>query len=145
MAVNHAVHFELDLIPDFSVQERLSHRRQVAHDALIRVGIPRTQDGKMFRLIVRQISRVHDRADADGIGFRVGEVGPARAHQLVFELAFAPHEQLLHFFCGLVLVVLTQVAVAAGERDFLGVGRNFLFHQLVIFVLAPLEAFPGND
>ena len=42
-------------------------------------------------------------------------------------------------------MVLAQVAVAAGQRDFLRIGGDFLFHQLAVFVLAPLQALPGHQ
>src|SRR2546430_12975060 len=49
------------------------------------------------------------------------------------------HEQFLHLLGRLVFVVLAQIAVAAGDGDFLGVGRNFLVHQFVVFGLRSEE------
>ena len=92
-----------------------------------------------------QVGRVHDGADADDVGAGVGEIGAAGAHELGFQLGLAPHEELLHFLGGLVFVVFAQVAVAAGDGDFLRVGRDLLLHQLVVFVLAPFQAFPGDE
>src|SRR2546425_18334 len=78
-------------------------------------------------------------ADADGVGARVGEIRPAGANQLIFQLAFAAHQQLLHFFGCFVLVVLAQVAVAARHRYLAGIGRDGFLDHLVILVLAPLQ------
>ena len=75
----------------------------------------------------------------------IGEIGAARADELGFQFIFAAHEELLHFLGRLVFVVFAQVAVAAGDGDFLRVGRDLLVHQFAVFVLAPLQALPGND
>ena len=58
---------------------------------------------------------------------------------------FAAHEDLLHFLGGLIFVVFAQIAIAAGDGDFLGIGGNVFLHQLGVFVSAPFQAFPGNQ
>jgi len=69
---------------------------------------------------------------------------PRRA-RVGLQFVFAAHEELLHFLGGLVFVVFAEVAVAAGDGDFLGVGRDFFLNEFGIFVLAAFETFPGDD
>src|ERR1041385_5821154 len=99
----------------------------------------------MFGLIGRNISRMHDGANADDVSTGACEVTSSRADQLGLELSLAPHKQLLHFLGRLVFVVLAQVPVTARYRNLLGVGRDLLFNQFVILILAALEALPGNN
>ena len=97
-------------------------------------------------LITLQVSDVDYRADADHVGLGIGEIGAARARtSLRFQFGFAAHENLLHFLGRFVFVIFAQITVAAGDGDFLGVGRNLFLHQFVVFVFAAFQAFPRND
>ena len=45
-----AMHFQFHFVAHLAVQQRLRHRREIADDALVRVRIPRTENGERFRL-----------------------------------------------------------------------------------------------
>ena len=119
--------------------------REIRDNALFRFGIPCAKNRERFRVLRAGLGHLHACANADRVGGRVGKVRAARADELRLQLALPAHEQFLHLLGRLVFVVLAQIAVAAGDGDFLGVGRNFLVHQFVVFGLAAFEAFPGND
>ncbi len=51
----------------------------------------------------------------------------------------------MHFLGRFVFVVFPQVAVTTGDGNFLGIGRDLFLDQLSVFVLAFLQAFPGDD
>ena len=118
---------------------------EIADDALFGVGIPRAENGEIFRVIGIEVDHPDDGADADGVGFGIGKIGTAGAHELSLQFVFAAHEEFLHFLGGLVFVVFAEVAVAAGDGDFLGVGGDFFLDEFGIFVLPAFEAFPRDD
>ena len=51
----------------------------------------------------------------------------------------------LHFFGGLVLVILAEVAVAAGQSDVLDVGRYALGDEILVLLLTALKARPTDQ
>ena len=61
-----------------------------------------------------------------------------------FQFLFLAHEDFLHFLGGLEFVVFAQVAVAAGDGDFLRVGRDFFLHKVLILDAAAFEAVPRD-
>ena len=146
MPVDDAVNLEFNLVADFMAQQRLGHGRKVADEVLLRVGIPRAQDGEPLRLAAFARSVAWTMVPMLATSVRGLEKSVPRARtSCAFELRLAAHEEFLHFLGGLVFVVFAQVAVAAGDGDFPGVGRDLLLHQLVVLVLAPFQAVPGDQ
>src|SRR5262249_25235133 len=117
MPMADAVNLELNFLAYFLVQQRLSYRRQVADDALIRISIPGAENSEGLGLLGGQISRADDCAHVDHISPRIGEITAARADELAFQLRLAAHKQPLHFLGRLVFVIFPEVAVAAGDGD----------------------------
>ena len=59
MAMPDAMHFELDFVADLFSQKRLRNRRKIADQSLVRIGIPRAENRKMFRGIRLEVNRLH--------------------------------------------------------------------------------------
>ena len=55
MTVDHAVDFEFDFVADLVAEESLGHRGEIADDVLVRVRIPRSEQGEALGLAGRQI------------------------------------------------------------------------------------------
>ncbi len=51
----------------------------------------------------------------------------------------------MHLLGSFVLVVFAQIAVAARDGDFPGIGGDLFVDEFLVFVLAAFEALPGDD
>ena len=109
------------------------------------VEVPVEGGKRRYRVDSIEVRHPDDGPDADDVGPRIGKFGAARATKRFSSSPLRRISNLLHFLGGLVLVVFAQITVTAGHRDLLGIGRNGFLHQLGVFVLAALQALPGNE
>src|SRR5439155_17457404 len=73
---------ELNFFAHLAIEQRLGEGREIADDALVRLGIPCAQYCKCLRVLGAQLGHFNARSDSDGLGGRGGKVGSARAHEL---------------------------------------------------------------
>src|SRR5262245_65069167 len=124
------------------IQEGLGDRRKVADRSLLRVTVPSAQNRERLQMLIEQVRDPHTSANARYIRARIRKIRAARANQLVLQFTLSPHENLLHLFGRLILMVLAQVTVAARDRNLLRVCRNLSLDKLSVFVLSPFETLP---
>jgi len=126
---------DFDFVADFAVEERLADRRGGGDQALFDVGFLAADELVLDFDVTLGVQDDEARAVAGAVRGNIGEIQHAQIAHALFEMGDLEIDVALALFGVLVLGIFGEVAVGAGDGDFLGELDVELVGELVDFVL----------
>ena len=117
----------------------------VSDDEVVGVAVPSAEHLVGGGLPVGQVLEGNDAAHANLVSGGLAEVGDTSTAEFFLELGLLRHEHRLVLLGHFVFGVLLEIAVLAGSGDGLGVLGNLFGNDLVVFRMAALVAFTGDQ
>src|SRR5690606_11558805 len=126
-----------DLVADALPDERPSERRRNRNRAAVDVGFVGSDDAEGLLLVGVEVRERNRGAEAHAIAAQLARIDDFGSRELVLDVLDARLDQTLPLLRGMVLRVLAEIAVLAGNADLSGdLGSLFLEpHQLVAELL----------